>query len=212
MGEETIVTETTAERDLGVVVANNGKWEYHVSSIVSRANRMLGLFLNTFENYTPRIAKVIYPTFIRPHLEFAVDAWNPHLKQDINSIESVQRRATRAVRGLKRLPYETRLAKMGITRLDLRRKRGDLIQLYKIIHGFDRVDWPIFRNTAPFSGYQLRSHNHQIQRELTRSNVRHNFLMNRIANEWNSLPRDVIDSPNVNVFKARLDKYTEPTK
>ena len=37
--------------------------------------------------------------------------------------------------------YEDRLKIMRLTTLVTRRKRGDLIQLFKILNGLDRVEW-----------------------------------------------------------------------
>ena len=49
---------------------------------------------NTFSSWSNEIARIIYPTFNRLHLEFASSAWNPHLEYDSKTLESVQRIAT----------------------------------------------------------------------------------------------------------------------
>jgi hypothetical protein len=43
--------------------------------------------------------------------------------------------------------------------------------------------------------------------EITKTEARHNFFTNRIANEWNKLPENVILAKSVNSFKAKLDKW-----
>ena len=45
-------------------------------------------------------------------------------------LEKVQRRATRMIRGYRTLTYEERLERCGLTTLDKRRCRGDLIETY----------------------------------------------------------------------------------
>jgi len=45
------------------------------------------------------------------------------------------------VKGLKKLPYETRLKKLGIYSLERRRLRGDLIETFKILTGRERVNY-----------------------------------------------------------------------
>ena len=60
--------------------------------------------------------KIIYPTFIRPHLEFASSASNPNRKRDIDTLEKVQRRATKKLES-RHLSYENRIKKMGLTTL-----------------------------------------------------------------------------------------------
>ena len=56
-------------------------------------------------------------------------------------LEKVQRRATKMVYGFNDLTYEQRLGKLGITTLETRRLRGNLIEVFKIIKGFDKVDY-----------------------------------------------------------------------
>ena len=64
--------------------------------------------------------------------------------KDIEVLEKVQHRATRMVPGLKRLPYEDRLRRLDIYSLTARRLRGDLIETYKLLHGYTNVDYRIF--------------------------------------------------------------------
>jgi len=89
----------------------------------------------------------LYKTYIRPHLEYAIQAWSPYLQKDIECLESVQRAATRFVSGFKKL-YEERLRKVGLTTLEVMRQRGDLIECYKILTGKENIDhtnFPSFR-------------------------------------------------------------------
>ena len=80
--------------------------------------------------------KVLYKTYIRPNMEFCIQAWSPYMVKDIEVLEKVQHRATQMVPGLKRLPYENRLRRLDIYSLTARRLRGDLIlETYKLLHG-----------------------------------------------------------------------------
>ena len=126
------IETTTCERDLGVTVSSSGKSAEHIKSVVSKANRILRMCIKTFTKFTPPIAKIIYPTFIGPHLEFAMPAWEPHLKGEIDSLERVPRRATKRVYVFKNLDYQVRLQQLGLSSLSGRRIRGDLVQMYKI--------------------------------------------------------------------------------
>ncbi|CAF1043099.1 unnamed protein product, partial [Brachionus calyciflorus] len=126
-------------------------------------------------------------------------------------IESVQRRATKLIPTINRLEYTERLKKLNLTTLETRRLRGDLIQMFKIFKGFDEVNWfnnVVFKNigsdsTAP----QLRSHEFVVERQLVKNcDQRHNFFINRVSTFWNRLPRDVVNSTDINSFKNKIDK------
>jgi len=76
---------------------------------------------------------------VRPHVEDANSIWSPYKKGDIEAIEKVQKTATKLVISLKKLPYKERLLQLNLHTLKYRRLRGDMIQVYKIIHDmYDR--------------------------------------------------------------------------
>ena len=95
----------------------------------------------TFESRDPKMWKDLYVSLVRPHLEYAVQAWNPHLQADIDKVESVQRRTTRIPTGFGKLEYEERLKRLGLTTLKERRLRGDLIEMYKVISSRESIEW-----------------------------------------------------------------------
>jgi len=61
-------------------------------------------------------------------MEYAIQAWSPHFIKDIDCLEKVQRRATSLIKGFKKYSYENRLHMLGLTTLEKRRLRGDLIE------------------------------------------------------------------------------------
>ena len=70
---------------------------------------------------------------MRNLLEYAIAAWHPYKKKDIDMIEKVQRRATKIVPSLKHLTYPERLKELNIPTLSYRRIRGDMIETFKIM-------------------------------------------------------------------------------
>lgn len=73
--------------------------------------------------------------------QYCVQLWCPYLAHDIDKLESAQRRATKLVIELTKLPYESRLRKLRLYSPYCRRQRGDVIEVYKLLHGYYDVDW-----------------------------------------------------------------------
>ena len=90
-GNELSLEKTRLEWDLGVNESDDLKWSGHVNRMVVKANRILGMLKRTFESGDPGLWKDLYVSPVRPHLEYAVQAWNPHLQGDIERIERVQK-------------------------------------------------------------------------------------------------------------------------
>ena len=84
----------------------------------------------------------------------------------------------------------------------MRRKRGDLIQKFKIEKGYDLVNW----HSQPFCGQARGGHRgHYIRERVKGCNPRHWFFNNRICASWNSLPDEIVNTRSVNAFKEKLD-------
>ena len=121
--------------------SNDLKWASQTEKATNVAKGIIVKLKNSFSYFDVELVRLLYVSLIRPHLEYAVSVWNPHLKKDIDQLENIQHRATRLCPSNKKKTYEDRLKIMRLTTLVTRRKRGDLIQLYKILNGLDRVEW-----------------------------------------------------------------------
>jgi hypothetical protein len=93
-------------------------------------------------------------------------------------VEKIQHRCTK-FGPLANLSYHDRLVQLGLTTLEVRRKRGDLIQMYKYVKDIDRIQFvnpPVFRKNI------TRSHGFQFQgdRMFKLHQARRNYFLNRV--------------------------------
>ena len=204
--------ETNSERDLGVVINNKLKWDEQVIQATLKANSALGILKRTFVHWNARLLVKLYTTYVRPNLEYCSSVWNPYRKKDIKKIEQVQRRATKLVPELRHLNYESRLANLGLTTLEVRRERGDLIQFFKILKGHNNVSWHCgiqsatsLKLSGPCNG--IRGERHRVTPQLTKCDKRKMFFSNRVAASWNKLPEGIVAANTVNQFKNLFDSY-----
>ncbi|CAF0732558.1 unnamed protein product [Brachionus calyciflorus] len=199
------------EKDLGIFIKHDMKWDVQVRNSTSKANRILGMIKKTFKYLDIHNTSLLYKALVRPHLEYAISSWSPYSIKDVKELEKVQRRATRLTPQLRGLSSPDRLSKMGLSNLQTRRQRGDLIQMFKIVNNFEKVDLiNCGYVNAQNRKYNLRSHNKSIRREKMRYfQPRFNFLNNRVTALWNKLPIDIVNTQSLNSFKAKLDVWME---
>ena len=88
------------QKDLGVILDAELKFDEHISVEVKTANAIAGLIRRTFSYRDGPLFKKLFNTFVRPHLEYGKLIWTPQLKKYITILENVQRRATNLVDGL----------------------------------------------------------------------------------------------------------------
>ena len=152
------------------------------------------------ESTVPRL----FTTMFRPHLEYGNIIWHPRYRRDKLEVEKFQRRATRLIPSLKGLSYEERLRALKLPSLEHRRRRGDMIQVFKILKGIHRLDPDqLFTMSAEST---TRGHGLKMMKTFSRLGVRQHVFSQRVVNDWNSFPAEVVESPTLNTFKSRLDK------
>ena len=199
--------ETVKERDIGVIINKDLKPTQQCAEASRRASAVLTQITKAFMYRDRKTFLQGYKQFVRCHQEFAVPVWCPWTAGDIEILERVQRRAVNLVVGIKGLPYEEKLADLGITSLHERRKKMDLIQTFKIINGLDNVKsstW--FTLVGPNNVRQTRNSNCEknIVGFRSRTNIRQNFYSNRVVSFWNKLPSDIKMSRTLHQFKAKI--------
>ena len=171
----------------------------------NRANKILGFINRNVRYKSKNVIRQLYNSYVRPHIEYCVQAWRPHLRHDINMLESVQKRATKLIPSLKNMLYEDRLEELNMFSVEYRFLRGDMIETYKILTGKSGI-----RHNGLFEidkSERNRGHHLKLKKQRCRLDIRKYSFSHRVVDEWNKLPSVVVESESIDVFKSRLDSY-----
>jgi len=95
--------------------------------------------------------------------------------------------------------------KLNLPTLKYRRHRGEMIQIFKILHGF--YDKDITDGILHLAqDARTRGHSLKLSTQTSRLELRRNCFSVRVVKPWNSLPEEVISLTTIQAFEARLDK------
>ena len=198
-GNNVKIEKKSILRDLGVSISDDLLFKTHISSIVSKAYKMVGWILRTFKSRQTVVMMTLFKSLVVPLVEYCCPLWSPQDSQLISMIESVQLRFTRKLavflehndevgHAVCYSNYEHRLKELKLFSLQRRRDRYMIIYIFKIIHGF-----------VPNPGIELTLNNRHMsitaQPVIPRSHapawvkkIRHESLFGQGCRLFNRLP------------------------
>jgi hypothetical protein len=194
----TVLDSVFEMKDLGITISNNLKFSYHINQKCIVAHKIACLIRRVFVTTDVNFLMQMFNTYVRPHLEYGSQVWNPYLTKDITNLENVQRRYTKRLANLRDIPYSNRLYILKQDSLESRRFFNDLFYLYKIFVGkvdinlYDFVDKNLSRT---------RGSNYKFFKPTVRIDCFFNSFFIRCINTWNTLSNEIIESDSFAVFK-----------
>ena len=149
---DTVLNTTIKEKDLGLTISADMKVSEQCGIAAAKGNQILGLIRPDIVYKEKVLIILLYKTIIvRPHLEYYIQAWRPYRKKDIDMIERVQRRATKIITKLRNISYEMHIKECGLTTLETTRLRGDQMEVFKILNGYENIDRILFFSVNPLA-------------------------------------------------------------
>ena len=133
-----MLNRSECERDLGVQVSLDLRPRKQCIEVRNMANRLLGFITRSIKSRSVEVILKLYLVLVRPHLDYAMQFWSLYYR--IILLESVQRRMTKMIEGIHNVSYERRLKLLKLHSLERRRVRGDLIEIFKWVNGFNKRD------------------------------------------------------------------------
>ena len=117
-----VLSATDSAADLGITRSADGTYSEHISTVAQKGRRLVGMCFRGIQSRDPMFLMRVYRTYILPVLSYASPIWTPYLRQDVEELESVQRRFTKRLVGMKSCSYGTRLRNLSLLSLESQRK------------------------------------------------------------------------------------------
>ena len=218
MLNNTNIDFSECERDLGVLVNSNLRWEDHHTKILNKAHQMLGFTKRTCHFISDtRKRRLLYLSLVRSNFEHGSIIWRPVTETAISEFEQLQKKALKWILKEENLRYDEEIYQTKCYQVQLSPMKrffdiNDLSYFHKIVYGQIPINLPEY--IQPYNGQsRLRQANldhlcyvctyNSSSFPSSRSPFYKSFFY-RIVHTWNSIPLSIRKIINVQSFKRNV--------
>ena len=217
-----ILDYTEYEKDLGVLVKKNFKWDDHQLKVLNKAHQMLGITKRTCHFIIdPRKRRSLYLSLVRSQFEHCTSIWRPNTETEILIFEKLQKKAIKWIYDEQNHHYDqetyvNRCMQIQIMPMLKFFDINDLVVFHKIIYEKVPLSLPNFIHRYSGSG-RLRQANLDSLSFVSHVNSDHNMscrspfyktFYHKVLHVWrNSLPYHIRSIPDTSNFKNKIKTY-----
>ena len=150
---------------------------------------------------------ILYKSLVRSKLEYCCPLWDSPKISDIQSVEAIQRKFTKRIKGMADVNYWDRLKKLKITSLQRRRERYSIIMIWKMANGKapNNIGIRFYNNSRLGKKAEIPTCPTTTQKSV--ATKFHNSFTCRATRLWNTLPSEVNLAKDLASFKVLLGKW-----
>ena len=196
-----VIPRVNQYKYLGITITPDLRWNQHCQSIRHKANRTLGLIRRTLPSCSKEVKARAYTTLVRPQLEYASEAWNPHSTTVVHGLEQIQRAAARFVYSDYRSSTSSSslVSSLGWDSLHTRRLLAQCTLFFKIHYQLVSIPFPSIVTSATYCG--RHDHNLKYAVPVATIDVYKFSFFPRITRIWNHLPTQTVNAIGTETFK-----------
>ena len=201
-----VISSISEAKYLGVTLSNNygtrsSQWKPHILDTVSRANQRLGCMHRNLRGSPYKLRETAYLALVRSSLEYCGAIWDPSGKEEIESLEVIQRRGAHGIISITAL-----LRDLGWLRL-ADRWQNQRLCLFYIRYCMEPWIQPVSIDIAYHTGRTTRG-SHQWMLNRVSASDKHSPLWKatvpRTIPEWNKLSFEIVSADSLITLKSRL--------
>lgn len=199
-----ILLKVDEVRDLGVLHDSKLIFDKHIAFIVKKASKSLGFIMRMSKDFKQaKTIKILFSSYVRPHLEYASQIWNPRYDIYIKRIESVQKKFIRYLNYCTNsnfCDYNMSCQKHHFLKLEKRRQIADILFLTRIVTSTS-LDCPelLHKLNIYCPSHSLRSAPF-FSTNRAATNYRQNSFLYRSCQSFNQIMR----SNDIDIFNTSI--------